>query len=158
MPAPGFDVAALDERLATVVRGRRVIVMSAVAAATTESVTQLLRYGALRPLVFAHAAGLGPVPSAQDAEVVLHPLPERPTTMSAELRAHNAFVADLPPSVVNAVEVYDPDGSALWWLMSIVDIAETRRHRRDPPRASGARSSATGLGESGGQDTWGCSL
>ena len=130
MPAPGFDVAALDERLATVVRGRRVIVMSAVAAATTESVTQLLRYGALRPLVFAHAAGLGPVPSAQDAEVVLHPLPERPTTMSAELRAHNAFVADLPPSVVNAVEVYDPDGSALWWLMSIVDIAETLLERQ----------------------------
>lgn len=33
----GFDVAALDERLASIVRGRRVIVMSTVAAAATES-------------------------------------------------------------------------------------------------------------------------
>lgn len=79
----GFDVAALDERLASVVRGRRVIVMSTVAAAATESVDQLLRYGAKRPLVFAHTSGLGAVPSAEDAEVVLHPLPERPRPAGA---------------------------------------------------------------------------
>lgn len=125
MSEPGFDVAALDGRLAPVVRGRRVIVMSAVAAGATESVDQLLRYGAQRPLVLGHASGLGAVPSTQDAEVILHPLAECPATMSAELQAHNAFVADLPSSVVDAVQAYDPDCSAVWWLMSIVDVAET---------------------------------
>ncbi len=125
MSDDGVDVGALDERLSGIVRGRRVIVMSTVAAATTESVDQLLRYGAQRPLVFAHASGLGAVPATGDAEVILHPLAERPATMSAELQAHNAFLAHLPLSVVDAVQAYDPDCSAVWWLMSIVDVAET---------------------------------
>lgn len=125
MSGTGVDVGALDERLAALVRGRRVIVVSTVAAATTESVSQLHRYGALRPLVIAHGPGVGEPPSAADAEVLLQPLPERPTLMSEEIQAHIAFIADLPPAVLEAVRAYDPDRSALWWLNPMVDVPET---------------------------------
>lgn len=53
MSADPLDVSALDERLAPVVCGRRVIVASTVAAVTAELVAQLVRYGAQRPLVLA---------------------------------------------------------------------------------------------------------
>ncbi len=125
MTETSFAVGALDDRLAPIVRGRRVIVTCTVAAGATELVDQLLRYGALRPLVVAHGPGLGPPPSPEDADVVLHPLPSRPETMSAEVRAHGAFVANLPPAVVEMVEAYDPDVSALWWVLSFVDVPET---------------------------------
>lgn len=124
------DLDELDERLAAIVRGRRVIILSTVAAAATESVRQLLHYGAQRPLVVAHGPGLGDPPSAADAEVVLHELPEQPTLMSDELQAHIAFVADLPQVVIDAIQTYDPDGSALLWLLPIVDVPETLLGRR----------------------------
>jgi len=125
VPGQPFDVGALDARLASVVRGRRVIIVSTVSAAATASVAQLLRYGAQRPLAIAHGPGLGDQPSAQDATVVLHPLRDPPSLMSEELHAHIAFVKDLPPAVLAAVHDYDPDGSALWWLIPMVDVAPT---------------------------------
>ncbi|MDQ4038334.1 MAG: hypothetical protein M3313_08300 [Actinomycetota bacterium] len=125
MPEDGFDVGVLDERLASVVRGRRVIVVTAVAAQATQAVHQLRRYGARRPLVITHGPGLGAAPTAQDADMVVHPLPDRPTLMSAELQSHIAFVANLPAAVVEAVDTYDPELSALWWLAPMAEAAET---------------------------------
>ena len=130
MPGNRLEISALDERLASVVRGRKVIVVSTVAASAAEAVSQLHRYGAQRPLVIAHGPGLGVPPSAEEAELLLHPLPERPTLMSAEIQAHFAFVADLPPAVVQAVDRYDPDFSALWWLLGMVEADKTLLGRR----------------------------
>ena len=130
MPDDCFDLSALDERLALVVRGRKVVVVTTVAASAAASVSQLHRYGAQRPLVIAHGPGLGDPPSVEEAELLLHPLPERPTLMSAEIQAHIAFVASLPPAVVEAVYRYDPDASALWWLLGMVEADETVLGRR----------------------------
>jgi len=121
----GLDLHALDEQLAPAVRGRRVIVVTPGAAGAMESVNQLRRYGAQRPLVIAHGPGLGVPPTAAEAELLIHPLPELPTLMSAEIQAHISFVADLPPAVVAAVERYDPDASAVWWLQPMVTSART---------------------------------
>jgi len=120
-----FDITALDERLAAIVRGRRVIVMSTVAAGATELVNQLSRYGARRPLVIAHGPGVGAPPSPKQAEVLLHPLPGRPKLMSEEIRSHVAFVAELPLAVVKSVQAYDPDATALWWLLPMVDAPQS---------------------------------
>ncbi len=125
MPGQPFDIGALDDRLAAVVRGRRVIVVSTVSAATTASVKQLLRYGAQRPLVIAHGPGLGDQPPPEDATVILHPLPQQPRLMSEELQAHIAFFHHLPQSVIDTVDEYDPDGSALWWLFPMVAVPNT---------------------------------
>lgn len=125
MPSDRLEVTALDERLASVVRDRRVIIVSTVAAATAASVRQLRRYGAQRPLVIVHGPGLGDAPSAAEAEVIVHPLPRQPALMSEEVQAHIAFVADLPPAVEEAIRTYDPDGSALLWLLPLVDAPET---------------------------------
>lgn len=130
MPEDRFELSALDERLASVVRGRRVIVVTTVAASAAEAVNQLRRYGAQRPLVISHGSGIGLGPSVEDAELVVHPLPQRPTLMSEEIQAHIAFVADLPAPVVEAVNRYDPDASALWWLLAMVETAATLLGRR----------------------------
>jgi len=58
--------------------------------------------------------------------------------MSEELQAHAAFLTDLPPQAIQAVQAYDPDGSAVWWLLPIVNVST--------PRPASPRRSQTELG------------
>ena len=76
-------------------------------------VTMLEDAGAQRPLLVASAAGAGPVPSDEQAGVVLLDVPEF-TSLTEELRQVDALLRELPDELVEAVEAYDPERTAVW--------------------------------------------
>jgi hypothetical protein len=108
-----MDVDRLREHLGGLVRGRRVVCGIAPLAAFTEWVAMLAQAGAQRPLLVTSGVGAGSVPTPDRAEVVR--LDVAPAAlMTDDLRAQDAIARALPPYVVEAVDAYDPDRSALW--------------------------------------------
>ena len=84
-------------------------------ASATSWVNLLADVGARRPLVVATGRGAGPVPTEQQAEVVVIDTPHR-ATMTEELRDQDRIARHLPPEARAAMEAYDPDGEALWMM------------------------------------------
>jgi hypothetical protein len=105
--------ARFRARLGEVFAGRKVICGVAPLAAMSEWVALLRSVGAQRPLLLATGRGAGPVPAEDEAGVVMLPTPPS-STMTDELRGHDALVRNLPAHVTAAVEEYDGRGEALW--------------------------------------------
>lgn len=96
--------------LREVVAGRRVILAGGVAAGWTPMVPVVRKLGAADVLVAAtQGAGAGPQPDCRSAVADV----PRDTDHMAQLRASLALMADAPLVLVDAVEAFDPDRSAV---------------------------------------------
>ncbi|MGZ4461063.1 MAG: hypothetical protein ACXVW9_18255 [Nocardioidaceae bacterium] len=113
---------ALCDRLGAVFRDRPVIVGVGPAAGFTNGLTLLRQAGARRPLLLASGRGAGPVPADEDARTLYVDVPPS-ESMTAELRAQDAFVRALPEHVVAEIEAYDPAGAALWLVGPFISDA-----------------------------------
>jgi hypothetical protein len=82
-------------------------------AAFVDWVALLEDAGAQRPLLVASAVGAGPVPSPEQADVVLLDVPEF-TSLTEELRQLDGLLRVLPDELVEAVQAYDPERTAVW--------------------------------------------
>ncbi|HEY7045250.1 MAG TPA: hypothetical protein VH419_16390 [Nocardioidaceae bacterium] len=117
-PATGGDAEALDgweTYLSDPVRDRKVIVAFEVLAGMTGVAAQLRRWGAQRPLLIADGRGTGPVPDSSEAEIVVLPTPNF-ESVTEQVRDRIRPAERLTPDVTSAVESYDPEGTAVWWL------------------------------------------
>jgi hypothetical protein len=119
--APVEDPIRLDpweRHLTEPVRGRKVIVAFEVLAGMTGLVQQLARWGSRPPLLIADGRGTGAIPPAEAAEVVM--LEEtRVDSLTDQVRARMAPDEQLTSVVRAAVERYDPDQAAVWWVSPI---------------------------------------
>ncbi|QNN53113.1 hypothetical protein [Nocardioides mesophilus] len=114
-PADETERSAWRARLGAVFTGRKVITGLLPLAGLPSWVRLLDEAGAQRPLLLGTGRGAGPVPTEEDAEIVLLD-PGHHESMTAELRAQDALARQLPAEVVAAIERYDPDGEAVWLL------------------------------------------
>ena len=97
--------------LGALVSGRRVIVVGGPAAAWTSHVAALRDLGATDVLVVAtESLGAGPQPQATVAVV---DVPGDDTDAMVRLHAVLDILAAPPPAIVDAVEAFDPDGTAV---------------------------------------------
>lgn len=98
-----------SEPLRSLVAGRHIVVAGASAAAWTDHVTVLREAGATDVMVAANARGAGPAP---DATTVVVEGPSGLSTME-QIRLDNAFLADPPAEVTDALDEFDPHRDAL---------------------------------------------
>ncbi|MGI8433431.1 MAG: hypothetical protein ACR2LE_01610 [Nocardioidaceae bacterium] len=115
---PSPDLSAWERHLCAPLTGRKVIAAFEVLGAMTRLVTQLRRWGAQRPLFVADGVGTGPLPVGADAEIVLLDTSDH-TSLTDQVRARLHPEARLTASVTEAVERYDPQGQAIWWLSPV---------------------------------------
>jgi len=109
---------AWERHLCEPLSGRKIICAFSVLAGMTTKVAQLHRWLAARPLLIADGVGTGPVPLEMDAEIlVLEPAPAR--NLTEQVRARIEISRTLTPQIVDAVEKYDPEGSAAWWVSPV---------------------------------------
>lgn len=101
--------------LAEPVRGRKVILAYRVLAGMTPLVDALRTWGAQRPLLVSVGRGTGPLPPVDTYDLVTLDEPP-PDTMTEEVRRAAALAAEPPAKVIAAVEAYDPNREAVWWL------------------------------------------
>ncbi|UPK73373.1 hypothetical protein MU582_13095 [Nocardioidaceae bacterium SCSIO 66511] len=104
-------------------RGRKVILGYRLVAASNHQIETLRTFGAQRPLLVSIGRGTGPVPPPDTHDLVEVAGP-RPPTMTEEVRQNTALASDPPPEVRAAVESYDPDGEAIWWLTPYASNAD----------------------------------
>jgi hypothetical protein len=100
------------EPLASLVAGHRVIVVGGPAVMWTEPVNLLRELGATAVLVVG-TEGIGVGLPPQDADVVVVEREDHGDDVMAALHAGIRVVDDPPPHVVDAVEAFDPDRSAV---------------------------------------------
>ena len=106
--------------LAELVGGRSVILAGGVAAGWTPEVPRLRALGATDVLVVAtDGRGAGPQPDARC--VAVEPAPDVGGDTMARTRAGLAALADPPPEIVDAVESFDPDRTAVVFGMFLVE-------------------------------------
>lgn len=115
-PTAGLD--SWERHLCAPLTGRKVICGFELLAGMTGTVAKLRRWGAERPLLIADGLGTGPLPSADDAyiEVVEPPGAQ---SLTEQVRARTRPLSQLTTAATEAVERYDPDRSAIWWLSPI---------------------------------------
>lgn len=125
MTGPGTaDLAELGSRLgAALLQDRKLILGVGPLAGVTRHVEMLRQHGARRPLVLARSLGTGPLPDPADADITMLDLPVA-ATLSADLRLEVRYLQDPPPAVTSAVEAYDPERAARWWVAPYVGLAE----------------------------------
>ncbi|MET0579017.1 MAG: hypothetical protein ABW122_10180, partial [Ilumatobacteraceae bacterium] len=100
-----------EEPLGRLVAGRRAIVAGGPAVFWTPMVATLRQLGAVDILVIAtDGVGVGTPP---DAETVVAEQPAGPMDFMAHVRASVRALGDPPPNVLDAVEAFDPDGTAV---------------------------------------------
>jgi hypothetical protein len=104
-----------ERHLAEPFAGRKVICAFEVLAAMTGWVAKLQRWGAERPLLIADGVGTGPLPLETEAEIVVidHPPGQ---TLTQQVRTRMDPAGWLSAEARAAVETYDPDGDAVWWV------------------------------------------
>jgi hypothetical protein len=115
------DVDELDpwvRHLCAPLTGRKIIVAFELLAGMTGMVQQLQRWGAQRPLLIADGRGTGPVPTDDLADIVLLDTPMY-SSLTEQVRARMRPEERLIPEVVAAVEAYDPERSAAWWVSPV---------------------------------------
>ncbi|MDX6365752.1 MAG: hypothetical protein QOK30_828 [Nocardioidaceae bacterium] len=118
MPDPAGALDAWERHLCAPVTGRKVICAFEVLAGLTQAVSKLRRWGAQRPLLLADGVGTGPLPTADEADVeLLEPAPF--DTVTEQVRARTRPLSRLSPEAVEAVERYDPERGALWWMSPV---------------------------------------
>jgi hypothetical protein len=106
--------AAWKADLAGMFRDRKVVTGLLPLAALTPWVRLLKQAGAQRPLVLGTGVGVGEVPTADDADIVVLQQPRYPS-MTEELRRSDRFARHLPTEASVALARYDPDREAVWW-------------------------------------------
>jgi hypothetical protein len=93
------------------VAGRRIVLAGGVVAAWTDRVKELRECGAGEMLIVATGSvGTGPLPDG--VEWVVVPTPEA-TTMMEAVRAETSALSALPADVIERVDAFDPDRSAV---------------------------------------------
>jgi hypothetical protein len=118
MPDPAGALDDWERHLCAPVTGRKVICAFEVLAGLTQAVSKLRRWAAQRPLLIADGVGTGPLPTADEADIeLLEPAPF--DTVTEQVRARTRPLSRLSPAVVEAVERYDPDRAALWWMSPV---------------------------------------
>lgn len=118
MPEVADDVGAWERHLCGPVTGRKIICSFELLAGMTGLVANLRGWGAARPLVIADGRGTGPIPSEDEAEIILLE-PPRFESLTDQVRARTRPADRLTPHVVASVEAYDPDKQAAWWTSPI---------------------------------------
>jgi hypothetical protein len=115
----GMDLGDADQRTALkhhlggLLRGHKVLAGPLPLAAFTGWVAVMRAAGAQRPLIVASSLGAGPVPTAEDAEIVM--IETRPyPSMTEELRHADQLARHLPQPALDAIAAYDPDREAVW--------------------------------------------
>jgi hypothetical protein len=106
--------------LGEIVVGRKVIAGFGVLAGFVDDVERYRRLGAQKPMLVVNSRGAGPVPSDEDADIVYFARAEY-ASMTEEVRSHDTIARNLPAEVVGAVEAYDPDGEAVWFVDPFVE-------------------------------------
>jgi len=96
--------------LRPVFEGRRFVLPGNIAVGLGNVARELRGLGAARPFVVAGSLGTGPLPPRADAE--LRVLNVRGTDPLDHNRNVQQALADLPPEVQDAVDAWDPDGTA----------------------------------------------
>ena len=104
------DREALREHLGGLYAGRPVLVGPGVLAGFVNTVGMLQQAGAGPILVLSTARGAGDVPDVEVVEVT----PPETSSVTAELRALDPLVRDLPADVVARIEAFDPDRQGIW--------------------------------------------
>jgi hypothetical protein len=107
-----------EQHLSAPVVGRKVIMAFEMLAGMTRTVEALHRWGAQPPLLLAEGVGTGPVPPPEAATVVMLEDP-RYTSMTEQVRGRLHPEARLSAEAREAIQRYDPDGSALWWFSPV---------------------------------------
>jgi hypothetical protein len=114
---PEIDVAALQASLMEPLRGRKVILAYRYLASVLPALVLLDSVGCPKPMIIARGIGTGELPEPDAA--VVHMM-EMPTgSMTEEARSLERFTLSPPPDVLAAVDAYDPEHEAVWWLGSI---------------------------------------
>ena len=115
-------------RLGAVFAGRPVILGPGVLAGYTRVVRWLGQLGC-PVLVVATMRGAGPVPAADEFELV-EVVPPRTTSVTEEFRILDQLARDLPPDAIAAIEAFDPDRRGVWWCGPFVTSDEPILGRR----------------------------
>jgi hypothetical protein len=114
------DREVLRTHLGGLYAGRPVLVGPGVLAGFLTTVGMLQDVGAGPILVLSTARGAGEVPDVEVVELT----PPEATSVTAELRALDPLVRDLPADVVARIEAFDPDRRAVWCTMPFVSTDE----------------------------------
>ncbi|MBA2445442.1 MAG: hypothetical protein H0V49_08940, partial [Nocardioidaceae bacterium] len=119
-PAPqnARSLGTWEAHLSAPLAGRKIISAFEVLAGMTGFVDLFQRWGADRPLFIADGIGAGPLPNPSDVDLVVLE-PPAVDSVTDQVRARLNPEGRLTPQVTEAIEHYDPDGTALWWLSPI---------------------------------------
>jgi hypothetical protein len=107
-----------ERHLCEPLTGRKIICAFEVLAGMTTQVSRLRRWQAQRPLLLADGLGTGPLPLESDADIVVLE-PAAAQSLTEQVRARIEVSRALTPTIVSAVEQYDPEGSAAWWVSPV---------------------------------------
>jgi hypothetical protein len=113
-PTPGIDVAAFRSSLMEPLRGRKVILAYRYLASVLPALAVLDSVGCPKPMVIARGIGTGELP-APDAAIV-HMMAMPTGSMTEEARSLEQLTLSPPAEVLAAVDAYDPEKEAVWWL------------------------------------------
>ncbi|MET1060818.1 MAG: hypothetical protein ABWX84_14555 [Nocardioides sp.] len=114
------DREVLRAHLGGLYAGRPVLVGPGVLAGFVSTVRMLREVGAGPILILSTGRGAGEVPDVEVVEVT----PPVTTSVTAEMRALDGLVRDLPPDVVDRIEAFDPDRLAIWCTLPFVSTDE----------------------------------
>jgi hypothetical protein len=109
--------------------GRRLILIGGPVVGLAGLGRQLRNLGAERPFLLGSIVGTGPIPSPDEAE--WRSLDLQATNVIEEMRSYEAHLANPPEEILQALDCYDPDRSALVvGLIVLSDIREIAGRRR----------------------------
>lgn len=113
-PTPKIDLAALRASLMQPLRGRKVILAYEYLASVLPDLALLDSVGCPKPMVIARGIGTGELPDPDAAVVHMMEMPAG--SMTEEARSLALVTLSPPAEVLAAVDAYDPDKEAVWWL------------------------------------------
>jgi hypothetical protein len=111
---PEIDVEALRAHLMEPLRGRKVILAYRYLASILPALAVLDSLGCPKPMVIARGIGTGELP--EPGAAVVHMMRMPTGSMTEEVRSLERLTLAPPAKVLAAVEAYDPDHEAVWWL------------------------------------------
>lgn len=116
MPEVSGEVGDWERHLCAPLTGRRVVCAFEVLAAMTRLVAAFKRWGAERPLLIADAVGTGPLPFEADADIIVVDGDAGGATLTEQVRSRMRVAERITPDLAAAVDAYDPEGEAVWWV------------------------------------------